>query len=253
MEKPKQKYMKNFNYDHFPSGKWRKIHFFMRLKFVLLLCSVGTLAATPSFSQQKLDVDYNKTSLISVLNDLKARSGYRILYSEEAIPATAVITMAGRQVSIERILDEALLRNGLTYTIKDNVIVVGPQPPTSQQRQMRYLKGTVRDTEGLPLVGVTVHLKNTRIATATDVNGHYNLPIPAGTGQVIQFSMIGMEEQQFDYSGQAVIDVVLKPEVVQVDDVVVTGYATYRKSGFTGTHTMVTREELLNVSTTNIL
>ncbi len=46
--------MKNFNYDHFPAGKWKKTLFFMKLTVVLLLCSVGTLAAMPTYSQDKI-------------------------------------------------------------------------------------------------------------------------------------------------------------------------------------------------------
>ncbi|MDL2320132.1 SusC/RagA family TonB-linked outer membrane protein [Alistipes sp. OttesenSCG-928-B03] len=241
--------MKNFNYDHFPSGKWRKILFFMRLKLVVLLCSVGALAASPSFSQQKkLDVSYNRVPLASMLNDIKARTGYQFLYYEEVIPAEATVTIRRANASVEEILNEVLPKNGLSYTMHDEVIVISiSEPNAAQQPQTRpvTISGTVRDSDGRPIAGATIILKNSPMTgTATDGTGRFSLRTTDPANTVLVVSFIGKKTIEYTFPNQGEVTITLEDDIATIDNIVVTGIFERSRESYTGSVSEISQKEL---------
>lgn len=103
------------------------------------------------------------------------------------------------------------------------------------------ITGTVVDETDLPLPGVTVKVKNTSIATSTDVKGHFS--INAERGAVLVFSFVGYISQEAAYQGTP-LRVKLKPEANMLNEVVAIGYQTMRKSDVTGAISSVKANEL---------
>jgi TonB-dependent starch-binding outer membrane protein SusC len=103
---------------------------------------------------------------------------------------------------------------------------------SSPQQQM--VTGTVTDaTTTDPLPGVHVIIEGTLNGTATDLNGRFALPKPEN-GAVLVFSFVGYVTEKIAWSGQTVIDVKLSQNVHALDEVVVIGYGTIKKSDLTG-------------------
>ena len=102
--------------------------------------------------------------------------------------------------------------------------------------------GTVTDAQGGPLPGVNVLIKGTTTGTQTDFDGLYS--IPASIGQTISFSYIGFVPQSFTYSGQATLDVALETDQNELDEVVVVGYGTKKRSDLTTAVSSVSSEDL---------
>ena len=102
--------------------------------------------------------------------------------------------------------------------------------------------------------GVTVRIKGTAIGTATGTNGEFSLSFRNIQNPVFVFSFIGMETQQIAYTpGKTYLRITLREDARAIEDIVVTGYATIRKEGFTGTATTVSKSELLKVSPQNVM
>lgn len=99
-------------------------------------------------------------------------------------------------------------------------------------------------TDGEPLIGVSVQVKGTSTGTITDLNGKYTLNV--STGQTLVFSYIGFMEQQV-VATKPVINVVLKEDTKTLDEVVVVGYGTMKRSDLTGSVVSVTGDELKKV------
>jgi TonB-linked SusC/RagA family outer membrane protein len=95
------------------------------------------------------------------------------------------------------------------------------------------ISGKVTDQDGLPLSGVTVTVKDTRITVATDASGSFSLQLPAGATTLV-FSYVGYEEQEVTINGQSSIAVQLKPAAGTMQDVVVIGYGSQKKVNLTG-------------------
>lgn len=99
--------------------------------------------------------------------------------------------------------------------------------------QVKSLSGIVTDNTGLPLPGVTVLEKGTTRGAISDADGQYNLSVEGNTS-VLVFSYIGMKTQEVIPGNKTVINVVLEPESIDVDEVVVVGYGTQKKRDLTG-------------------
>ncbi len=109
--------------------------------------------------------------------------------------------------------------------------------------QSRTVTGTVSDTNGALLPGVSVLEKGTTNGTATDADGQYSLNV-SNTNAVLTFSFIGMVAREMPVGTQTRVDVTLEADVSLLEEVVVIGYGTMRKSDLTGSVASVSGEDL---------
>ena len=116
--------------------------------------------------------------------------------------------------------------------------------------QTKPIKGKVTDSKGESLPGVTVVVKGTTIGITSDFDGNYSIEVPGGA-QILSFSFVGMKSQEIPLEGKTQINVVLEEENVGLDEVVVVGYGTQKKSNITGAISSVKSEDFANRSTTN--
>lgn len=117
----------------------------------------------------------------------------------------------------------------------------------SVSAQTRTVEGTVTGTDdGSPLPGVNVVVKGTTKGTATDAGGKYKVELAEGENALI-FSFIGYKTQTVDVGGRTTVDVGLESDAATLDEVVVIGYGTVRKSDLTGSVASVKSEELVKL------
>lgn len=110
----------------------------------------------------------------------------------------------------------------------------------------RTVSGTVKDASGEPLIGVSVVVTGSSSGTITDANGRYRIGIPAGKTS-LTFSYMGFEPQTIDTGTRNTIDITLREDAKALDEVVVVGYGTMRKSDITGSVSSVKPEELRKI------
>lgn len=108
--------------------------------------------------------------------------------------------------------------------------------------QKRTVSGIVTDSKNEPLIGVNVTIKNaSTTGTITDIDGKYSLEIPSGNS-VLVFSYIGYSTQEIKVSNRSVVDIVLKDDMQALEEVVVVGYGTMKKSDLTGSVSSITSD-----------
>ncbi len=118
--------------------------------------------------------------------------------------------------------------------------------------QDRTITGTVRDTKDqAPLIGATVQVPGTSKGTVTDASGNYSLSVPQ-EAEEISFSYIGYLSHSLEIGNKTIIDVVLEEDVQQLDELIVIGYGTQKKSDLTGSVATVSAEELTRESVAGI-
>ena len=110
------------------------------------------------------------------------------------------------------------------------------------QAQDVTVSGKVIDESGLPIPGVTISIKGTSKATATDIDGNYQLK--AASNGTLVFSYMGYSSLQEAIKGRTRIDVKLTPESQALQEVVVVGYGTQKKSVNTGAISSVKAKDL---------
>ncbi|WP_244518646.1 SusC/RagA family TonB-linked outer membrane protein [Parapedobacter composti] len=104
------------------------------------------------------------------------------------------------------------------------------------------VRGTVTDTTGNPLPGVSVVIKGRTVGTATDVNGKYILDVPDDA--ILVFTMVGFQTQEIAVNGKSVIDVVLEGAEGHLDEAVVVAFGTQKKQSVIGSITTINPSEL---------
>lgn len=104
------------------------------------------------------------------------------------------------------------------------------------------LTGNVSDTDKLPLIGVNIVIANTTTGTITDVDGNYQLKV--NSGDVLEFSYLGFTSQSITITDQKTLNVTLLENDKVLDQFVVVGYGSRKKSDITGSVASVNSEEL---------
>ena len=125
----------------------------------------------------------------------------------------------------------------------------------SVMAQASKVAGKVTDASGMPLIGVSVTVKDTVKGTATDVDGNYVLD--AQKTDVLVFEFLGYKSQEITVGAQTVINVSLTEDTTAIDQVVVVGYGTMEKKMVTSSVSSVSGDALMpgagNVSVANAL
>lgn len=122
------------------------------------------------------------------------------------------------------------------------------EPLCAQQKE---ISGTVIDaTTGKALPGATINIKSTYTGAITDLEGKFT--IKASEGDMLSVSFIGYLTQEVEVSNQKSLDIQLSPNLTAIDEVIVVGYSTVRKSNITGAVSMVEAKDLAKLPVTDI-
>lgn len=104
------------------------------------------------------------------------------------------------------------------------------------------VNGTLTDDEGEALIGVTVRIKGTEKGTITDLDGNYQLATKEG--DVLVFSYIGFKTKEVEFTGQEKISLSLEVDLDELEEVIVIGYGTRKKSDITGSTGVMTSRDV---------
>lgn len=204
--------------------------------------------------------------LKNVLLDLQKHYGVEIVFEDRLVGSMNVTAgVLDLTQPIEKNLEIVLGRNGLKYkkTRKNTFVVtedkakeVAPikeerkesaalpdqilntESPaaqiSNQQLVDRSVKGKISDESGAGLPGVSVVLKGTQRGTSSGASGEFTLDIPDGSQSVLVFSFVGYKSQEVNVGSQSDIKVSMAPDENSLDEIVVVGYGSVRKSDLTG-------------------
>ncbi|MFA6946836.1 MAG: SusC/RagA family TonB-linked outer membrane protein, partial [Pedobacter sp.] len=113
------------------------------------------------------------------------------------------------------------------------------------------ITGTVKDSSGETLPGVSVMAKGTSVGATTNASGNFSIAVPVGASTLV-FSFIGMQSQEVTISGRKVIDIALSENVTSLKEVVVVGYGTQSRETITTSISKLDNKVLENVPYGNI-
>ena len=114
------------------------------------------------------------------------------------------------------------------------------------------LTGQIIDSNNMPLPGVSVAIKGTTAGTITDFDGNYSLNTKLSDSTVLVFSYVGFKTQEIIVDGKSVINVLMEEDTSLLDEVVVVGYGTQKKSVVTGAISGVKQTELEDLPITRV-
>ena len=104
------------------------------------------------------------------------------------------------------------------------------------------VKGTVNDEAGEPIIGATVKVQGTQTGAITDFNGNFS--VEAGSNATLEISYVGYLTQKVKVAGKSDITIVMKEDAQMLNDVVVIGYGTMKKSDISGSVATINKEQM---------
>jgi TonB-linked SusC/RagA family outer membrane protein len=224
----------------------------MRNIFLFWILSVsGTMALTGYSLSVRFDIDVKNVTLAAVFEEIEKNSEYSVIYLSKDVDLNEVVSVKARHKTVDVILDKVLKKQDLHYEIKDKHIIIYKQAlPAAeyalQQQTGKRITGTVVDNRDEPITGANVIEKGTANGTVTDLNGNFALNVSENA--VLQVSYIGYVTQEISVSsatsgGGSSLIIKLLEDTQALEEVVVIGYGTVRKSDLAGSVASVTNRQ----------
>ena len=216
----------------------------MKLIFCFICCFLFSLHASIRAQKQMVTLKLEKTSVAEAIRELKQQTRLDFFFSNKEVNVKKTVSLNCENMRIDEVLQQ-LLGTEFQFEFVDNMVIITPGFRKSEEETKSVLyKGTVCDSQGQPLPGVTVAVKGTSLGVATDVNGNFQIQMPPATNWIFVFSFIGMQTVEIQSGDRREFEVVLKPAKEELEEVVVTGYQTIRKERMTGTTATITANQI---------
>lgn len=199
-------------------------------------------------SAQSISLNITKGTITEVFKAIEDQSEYKFFYNDNQINLNKRVDVNIHGESIEQVLNNIFNGTGITYKLVKNHVVLtnktvkSTELPSTNQNGKR-LTGQVIGQDGEPLIGVNVVVKGTTIGSMTDMDGRYVLEnVPSNA--IVEFSYIGYLQQSINVGNKSSLDITLAEDTQKLDEVVVVGYGSFKKSDLTGAISQIKGEEI---------
>lgn len=239
-----------------PISTRRKMFLQMKL-FLLFTLVLNFSVSAAAFSQaNKVTLKMTNVSLEQVLLELRDQTTVRFFYSIDKIKEIQNVSVNVKDQNLNAVLNDILAPTSLAFTYVDDVVVIKDRKQVVSENNVITsveIKGQVRDVKGNSLPGVTVSVKGTSLGVVTDVNGNFKIELPDKKEVILVFSFVGMKSQEIVCKDQLFLKVVMEEDVTEMQEVVVTGIFERKAESFTGSATVIKKEELMRRGNQNLL
>lgn len=248
---------KGINYELFYPQRQisRRFLKIMKINLLFLLIGISNVFASTYSQSTELSLDIKDAVVEEVFEEIQKQSEYIFFYKDSHFKSGKKFTIKADNVGIDNIMEELLSGTDLDYEISDRQIIITPRqeeapgssptlkPDTAVIDQIE-ISGQVSDAvSGEPLIGATIQIRGTTEGTITDVTGNYSIQVPGGES-VLVFSYIGFEPREVRVEALREINIALNENIERIDEVLVIGYGTQKRSSSTAAVASVGVEEL---------
>lgn len=204
-----------------------------------------------TMSAQDITLKNKNITVKEAMEELKKTSGYSFVFSSKDVNTGKKISISANKASIEEVVNQILKgQTDLTYEIRDKKIIVRKAVSNAAPAQAGKVKGTITDATGMPVIGAAVKEKGTSNGVVSDIDGNFVLEV--GANATLEISYIGYKTLEVKAS-QKPMNITMVEDTEMLDEVVVVGYGSQRKSDLTGGITSVNAEQLEMVTSNNLL
>ena len=221
-----------------------KISLIPALLLMLAFCSYAK-DSRGQLLDQKITLKATDAEIRDVFTELEKRTAFRFVYSPELIGSSRKVSLDVHDKELSGVLTELLAPLDIRYEVVNNYIVLSHKGagarqfssfgeiPDNSPFAFIKVKGRIVSPTGQPLEGVSVVVKGTNIGTTTNGNGEFSLNVPDAKS-VLLITYVGYQDQEAMVGTNTFFNIELKATVNQLNDVVVVGYGTVKKSDLTG-------------------
>ena len=211
------------------------------ISFLIIVASISTVLASPSYSQvAKVSLNFENKSLQMVMDEIENQSEFYFIFNQKQVDVSRVLDIQVENQLISDILPELFKGTDVNYVVLDRKILLTTDPldnnlliTASGAEQQKKITGRVISVSGAALPGVTVQIKGTTFGALTDADGSFSLLLP-DNAKTISFSFVGMKSQEVQIGNQTIFNITMEETNIGLDEVLVIGYGSVKKSDMTG-------------------
>ena len=234
----------------FAHNQWIRL---MKIGLLQILLAIGFLESgfareihAQDLLTRRINLNLKEQKISQLLQQIEKQADVRFVFSPKVIDANRKVSLKVVNEPIGQVLDNYLKPLGISYQATSKVIVLRTLPPAlpSQDTEStnairkqpieKVITGKVTDEKNEPLIGVSILVKNSTKGIVTDQDGNYSLAVVDEENAVLVFSFIGFIKQEVAVGNQSVINVILRNDLQNLNEVVVVGYGTQKRGDITG-------------------
>lgn len=239
-------------------------------RYFLLIVLIQTLAASmlladesraqgQSIYEIKLSLDLNNVGLIQAFEEIEDQTGFTFSYYSEVVKGEERLTLKGN-TTLGETLEQISQQTNLKFRRIDNNIHASRKTngdrsvveASAKLGQALNVQGKVLDENGQGLPGATVMEKGSNNGTVSDMSGNFSLGVSSSQALLL-VSFVGYEPKEVAVNGQSELNISLDPDYTSLEEVVVIGYGSVKKSDLTGSVASIKQEDIVAIPTNNVL
>lgn len=214
---------------------------------LLLVTALSSCSFWGYAQQQQVRLTGNNVTLKTVFKQIEQQTKLFVDYNTQEVNDSRLISKLPKNSSVKEVMEQLLEGTGCSIAFSNGHIIITKQAKAVSET--KKISGIVKDERGEPVIGANVVVKGTTNGTVTDMDGKYTLEVPAGG--VLQISYIGYNTQEVKVGSVNVVNISLREDSEALDEVVVIGYGTVKKSDLTGAVGSVQMKDVSQVGITS--
>jgi TonB-linked SusC/RagA family outer membrane protein len=230
----------------------KRIHFREKIRFIMKISFLQTIIISLFMSmsyasevtgqeilERKISLDLQKGSLRQALLKIEKIADVKFLFYSQLVPVNERISIVAKNERLADVLDKILTTRKIKFEADGNQIILTKANvnksessrllPTENGQNTILLTGRILDQTGQPIPGVNILVKGTTTGTTSDADGKYTLSVP-DENTVLVISFIGFIPQEILVGNRIEINVSLANDITTLNEVMVVGYGTQKKS-----------------------
>ena len=222
-----------------------------RLLCIAVMLLMPCFAISALAQEARISLNMQNATLRDVIAKIENQSKVYFTYNHNQIDVNKTVSINATDQTLNQVLEQLFIGSDTGYKVEDGHIVLFKKdaPQVVAAGQKRTIKGIITDDKGVPVIGASILEKNTLNGTVTEIDGTYTMTLEKS--DVIVVSCIGYATKEITVGNQSTIDVVLSEDTRLLDEVVVVGYGTQKKSDVSGSVTTVSGDKLTKMPTAN--
>ncbi|WP_162996675.1 TonB-dependent receptor [Mucilaginibacter celer] len=213
---------------------------------------------------KKVNITLSNTTMLEALQYLQKNNNVKFIYSASSLDADKHFSLNITNQPLKTVLDQVFKNNGINYDVMNDRVVLEKSAantaaastpveivPAIQEQANATITGKVVDNAGQAIPGATVTEKGTTNGITTGSDGSFKLSV-AGPQSVLVVQFIGYAKKEIVVGSQTVIEVVLSEDIKAINEVVVVGYGTQKRTTVTGAISSVKASDLQDQQVTRV-
>ncbi|MEG2066204.1 MAG: TonB-dependent receptor [Tannerellaceae bacterium] len=227
----------------------------MKISVIVMFTCIYTLLAVESHSQNaKVSIQANGFSIQDVMKEIERQTDYLFVYNNNEVNVGNKVSLNVKNETVSAVLANIFKDTDVEYkVIGKNITLVKRNEITGRnfvnQQSAKKVSGTVVDQLGEPIAGANVVEKATTNGTITDIDGRFSFEVSEGATLLVSF--IGYSPSETKIGSRTTLIIKLKEDSELLEEVVVIGYGTVKKSDLTGSVGSVSMAKVSQVGITS--